>query len=422
MVVTKTGIAKSEEVQNMQNLNLCLEFGYRSYTSDAGFFAENSRWLREFLNSRETNKKFGKKEKIMKELPRYEKKKTERQQAGFTLVELLVVIAIIGLLMGVLMPSLNKARQMSYCAKAGGNLHNVGVAMETFVADLGFYPPSYLYPDTATDEDVMSIIGHQPVDHPYGYLHWSWFLFESGRCDASAFTCPAVKNGGAPRTNPGKKAKDWESGQVDELGNTGPNPLQDKQAPRMAFTGNAAVIPRNKFKDAYSEYPRNNRLVKPTEVARPGEVIMLTEFNENWQAVGVGGSGGTLAKSHRPILPFEHVGTGYQGYAVYEAEKDQCCYEYGAGATATDYGLKPLKDIENPANKYIDGDTGHQLNAVGRHHPGTWTNSNGDNMGGTTLFLYCDGHTERKTLIETLKNLEWGKEFYSITGDKTVRY
>jgi prepilin-type N-terminal cleavage/methylation domain-containing protein/prepilin-type processing-associated H-X9-DG protein len=368
------------------------------------------------------------KESFVSERPGGVKNRMTAQQFGFTLVELLVVIAIIGLLMGILMPSLNKARLSAYCTKAASNMHDVSIAIEVFASDFGFYPPSYLYPKNVTVEDPMAIIGDQDEAHSNGYLHWSNYLFDSGKVDVSAFTCPAVKNGGPPRTNPGKKAKDWEKGQVDQLGNTGPNPLQDRQATRCAFAANAAIIPRNKFKedDVSHLYPRHNRLVKPNEIKRPGEVILLTEFNENWQTLGVQEGGGVLVKSHRPILPFTHIGTGYKGYAVYEALTNQCCYEYGDGSGQNgNWGLKPWKDIQNQDNRYLDGDSGHQLNAVGRHHPGTWKlsiNGKDEDMGGTTMFLYCDGHTERKPIIDTLKNLEWGKQFYSITGDQMVRY
>jgi prepilin-type processing-associated H-X9-DG protein len=347
-------------------------------------------------------------------------------------VELLIVIAIIGLLMGILIPSLNQARQSAYCTKASGNLHNVGLGVESFATDSGFYPPSYMYPDSPASEDVLQLIGNQDESKANGYLHWSWFLFESGRVDASAFTCPAAKNGGAPRTNPGKRARDWEKGQRDDTGNTDPAPenRQDKQAPRMAFTANAAIIPRNKFAadDKINQYPRHNRLVKPQEIERPADVILLTEFNENWQTLGVPDSGGTLCKSHRPILPFTHTSTGYADYAVYQADKNTTRFEYGTGYNTADvsWGLQSWAKISNPDNHYLNGETGHPLNAVGRHHPGQWkaTTDEGpdQDMGGTTIFLYCDGHVERKTIYDTVKNLEWGKKFYSITGDPFVFY
>jgi prepilin-type N-terminal cleavage/methylation domain-containing protein/prepilin-type processing-associated H-X9-DG protein len=360
------------------------------------------------------------------------RKRSIAQTTGFTLVELLVVIAIIGLLMGILMPSLNKARQTAYTAKASGNMHNVALGLETFATDTGYYPPSYMYPDSATSVDPIKLIGSQDESKANGYLHWSWFLFESGRVDASAFTCPAVRSGGAPRTNPGKKLKDWEKGQADDSGNTevAAGNKQDMQAPRMAFTANAAIIPRNKFAadDKTNQYPRHNRLVKPTEIQRPAEVILLTEFNENWKTLGVNGSNGILSKSHRPILPFTHSGTGFADYAVYEAQKDQTRFEYGTGykTDTVSWGLQSLAKISNQDNHYLNGETGHPLNAVGRHHPGSWkaTTDEGANqdMGGTTMFLYCDGHVERKTVYDTVKNLEWGKKFYSITGDQLVFY
>ena len=362
------------------------------------------------------------------------RKRIIMQQPGFTLVELLVVIAIIALLMGILLPSLNKARQTAYCAKTGGNMHNTGLAIETFTNDTGFYPPSYMYPPDATTEDVMQLVDNQDPTHTNGYLNWTWFLFESGRVDASAFTCPAIKGGGLPRTNPGKKLSDWENGQTDQTGSSGPNPnLQDKQAPRVAFTANAAIMPRNKFpqEDASHTYPRHNRLVKPTEIQRPAEVILLTEFNENWQAIeGVdSGTGALVSKSHRPILPFTHTAGGYAGYGIYTDAGTR--FEYGTGynTASVSWGLRSWATISNPNNHFVDGESGHQLNAVGRHHPGSWkadtqdgSGTNQQDMGGTTMFLYCDGHIERKTILETVQKLEWGKKFYSVTGDQLVFY
>lgn len=338
---------------------------------------------------------------------------------GFTLVELLVVIAVIALLLAIMMPSLNKARQMAHTVKCAANMRNTGIALESHVNESGYYPPSYVYPH---DENGSYDLAKQPENHPFGYIHWSWHLFDSGRADASAFTCPAMDNGGAPRTNPGLRRGDWDRDQVDQRGSSQPNSLTDKQAPRMAYAANGAIIPRNKFRGSVSGVHRYNRLVRPTEIQRPGEVILLTEFNKNWKSVGVPQGGGVLSKSHRPITAFSHTSTGYRGFAYYQAGSSTPAFEYG-DRSAPNYGLKPLAEIER-ATDLLDGGVGHPVNAVGRHHPGgrDWRNAAGEAMGGTTNFLYADIHVERKTVEETMDNLEWGREFYAITGVNIVRY
>ncbi len=49
-------------------------------------------------------------------------------QEGFTLIELLVVVAIIALLVAILVPSLNQAREMAKRAVCAHNLRQIGLA------------------------------------------------------------------------------------------------------------------------------------------------------------------------------------------------------------------------------------------------------------------------------------------------------
>ncbi len=54
---------------------------------------------------------------------------------GFTLIELLVVISIIALLVSILLPALNEARDRARRMVCGTNLQQVGVAMQGYAAD-----------------------------------------------------------------------------------------------------------------------------------------------------------------------------------------------------------------------------------------------------------------------------------------------
>jgi len=64
----------------------------------------------------------------------------KRPLHGFTLVELLVVITIIGMLVGLLLPAVNTAREAGRRATCLNNLHQLERACAGHVSKLGFYP------------------------------------------------------------------------------------------------------------------------------------------------------------------------------------------------------------------------------------------------------------------------------------------
>lgn len=63
---------------------------------------------------------------------------------GVTLIEMLVVIAVTMLLIAVVVPAVQSARETARRVKCGNNLHQIGLALNTYESTFGVYPPMRL--------------------------------------------------------------------------------------------------------------------------------------------------------------------------------------------------------------------------------------------------------------------------------------
>jgi len=113
---------------------------------------------------------------------------TTSSSRGFTLVELLVVIGIIALLIGILLPSLNRARQQANKVACMSNLRQIATGLMMYTNDnKGSFPR----PATGTWQFEDWIYWQTTVPAPYTQDNGQIVQYLGGTFIPKVFTCPS---------------------------------------------------------------------------------------------------------------------------------------------------------------------------------------------------------------------------------------
>jgi prepilin-type N-terminal cleavage/methylation domain-containing protein/prepilin-type processing-associated H-X9-DG protein len=175
-------------------------------------------------------------------------KQTRRK--GFTLVELLVVIGIIALLISILLPSLNRARETANRVKCGSNMRQIGQAIQLYANEnKGNYPRTYYNPASPATGLYDATNGSATADpfNPLGTANdvcrAMFLLIRTQDITPEVFICPSSNDEKDTYGNAAGESAQWKVtfSKPNNLSYSMANPYPDTNAVNNSYKLNSTT-------------------------------------------------------------------------------------------------------------------------------------------------------------------------------------